>query len=408
MRLELTREILQVATAPEGTQAASLDIDSAFRNIPILPAHKPFLVLQSEDGVFFIDHVCPFGIASGPGVQGEVMDAIVAILEASGIAPSKKWVDDLVNFRFPIEPYTQGTYRYAYDLEDIYAVTQPLGTPWKLGKITPYDFRVVYVGFLWLLPERAVTLPEAKRLKYLRKVEVFLADAEARRVSFKEAMSINGTLSHVTFVYLEGRAYLSNLCTFISSFRTKFAPRFAPRSVLTDMKWWRVMLDKPSLVRPLKPRGPRQDIGIWVDASTSWGIGVLIAGQWNAWRLAADWKKDSRDIGWAEMIAAELAARYAIQLGYSNAEILIRSDNTGVVGAYNRGRSRNWQVNDSIRRMVFLAMGANIKFVLEYVNTEDNLADPVSRGTRGDASSQLPELLLIPEELIPFIVVDDR
>lgn len=74
----------QVATAPPGAQAATLDVDSAVRSVPILPAHKPFLTIQVDDDEFYIDHACPFGIASGPGLQGQPMDALVDILRHKG------------------------------------------------------------------------------------------------------------------------------------------------------------------------------------------------------------------------------------------------------------------------------------------------------------------------------------
>ena len=121
----------QIATAPPGAQAATLDIDAAFRNIPILPAHKPYIVIQGREGEFFIDHVCPFGISSGPGVQGEVMDAVVDILERHNIKPSEKWVDDLFNARFPTHEIAPGVYVYAYDIEDIFRITKRLGVPWN-------------------------------------------------------------------------------------------------------------------------------------------------------------------------------------------------------------------------------------------------------------------------------------
>jgi len=52
---------------------------------------------------------------------------------------------------------------------------------------------------------------------------------------------------------------------------------------------------------------PRQ----WVDASTDWGIGMVIGSQWVAWKLVHGWKLDGRDIGWAESIALELAISHA-------------------------------------------------------------------------------------------------
>ena len=49
------------------------------------------------------------------------------------------------------------------------------------------------------------------------------------------------------------------------------------------------------------------DPDVWIDASTKWGIGVVIGQEWAAWKLVIRWNKDGRDIGWAECIALELA-----------------------------------------------------------------------------------------------------
>jgi hypothetical protein len=46
---------------------------------------------------------------------------------------------------------------------------------------------------------------------------------------------------------------------------------------------------------------------IWVDASTSWGIGLLINSSWAFWKLLPNWNTNGRDIGWAEAITVELA-----------------------------------------------------------------------------------------------------
>ena len=56
----------------------------------------------------------------------------------------------------------------------------------------------------------------------------------------------------------------------------------------------------------------------------------------------------SRDIGWAKAIALELAMLWLEQEGFTDMEILIWGDNTGVIGAFNRGRSHNIPRNDSI------------------------------------------------------------
>jgi hypothetical protein len=51
-----------------------------------------------------------------------------------------------------------------------------------------------------------------------------------------------------------------------------------PRSVLSDMAWWTDVLSVSGAARSLVPRGTLEDVGVWVDASTSWGIGIVVNG----------------------------------------------------------------------------------------------------------------------------------
>lgn len=392
-----------VATCAPGSQACSLDVDSAFRNIPIHPNHKPWLVIQVENGSFYIDHVCPFGIASGCGLQGCIMDAIVDILAARGIHLTKKWVDDLSNVREPTGIDANGAWIYSHGVQDIFDVTAPLGVPWKAAKCFDYAFSVIYLGFLWDLPARTVSLPEEKRVRYLAKVEALLAVIDAgKQVTYSDAMSVNGTLSHIAFVYPQGRAYLTSLSAFTAKFPSRLALRWPPHSLVSDLRWWLDTLRAPGVYRSLTPRGELRDLGISVDASTSWGVGVVIGGKVDAWKLRSGWKSERRDIGWAEMVAVELAVRHVEGMGLRDCDILVLSDNMGVVGAFTRGRSRNYQVNASIRRAAVIAMSLNIRFVVNYVSTDANVADPVSRGKSDPSAARLP-LIALPEELLPFL-----
>ena len=49
------------------------------------------------------------------------------------------------------------------------------------------------------------------------------------------------------------------------------------------------------------------DPDMWVDASMSWGIGLVVNSCWAAWQPLDGWKEAGHDIGWAEMTTMELA-----------------------------------------------------------------------------------------------------
>ena len=331
------------------------------------------------------------------------MDATIDILEAKRLGEWEKWVDDAVGIRKPIGK-AGGKWVYAFNIQDIFKATKPLGVPWKASKCLDFGFDVKYLGFLWNLPEKRVSLPDEKRLKYLARIEAFLVKVKSNVPVTQEAcMLINGTLSHITFIYPQGRAYLPSLSAFISTSHDQPSARLhAQHSIRSDMAWWVHTLRQPKLSRSLKSRVLRK-LDVAANASTSWGIGVTIGNLFDAWKLAKGWKAGSRDVSWVEMIAVELAIRHVEHMGIADCDVRIHCANQGVISTFARGRSRNHQVNNSIRRADVIGMARNIHFILEYVRSERNPADPVSRGVPGRHLSRLPSIVL-PKYLTSLLI----
>jgi len=55
----------------------------------------------SWKGGSYIQHIAIEGFATASGIQGGVVDAMVALLNLHGIDPCIKWVDDFIFFRSP-------------------------------------------------------------------------------------------------------------------------------------------------------------------------------------------------------------------------------------------------------------------------------------------------------------------
>jgi len=90
------------------------------------------------------------------------------------------------------------------------------------------------------------------------------------------------------------------------------------------------------------------DPNVWVDASTSWGISVIIGEHWLAWHLLDGWKAEGRDISWAKAIALEIAVLWLVHEGYLVCKIIVRGENTGLIGTFKKGCSQNIPQNDSL------------------------------------------------------------
>jgi len=400
-----------ILDAPPLALAATLDVDSAFRRCPIQPSQRPNFVIYWQ-GHCYIDHNAPFGAASSGFIFGRIADALTAILRSRGIGPVINWVDDFLFFLFPTNPKRNDsdepfyTPLYPYSLDTIHALATFLGLPWKHSKTRPFASTFKYLGFLWDLTDKTVQIPDEKKRRYLEKLAPWIKGAKFTK---RDTESLLGTLVHCALAIPNARSRLPSLSRFASSFQNTQSPfiRKSPSpAVLSDIDWWRNQLSAPfcgsTLVRPPPP----SPIEFWVDASTTWGVGVVFNNAWDAWELQEGWKGNGRTIGWAEFIAIELGLLLAISQGHSNTHFLIRSDNQGVIFAIKGGKSRSPEQNAVLQRITQLLSTHSLWISSLYVRSADNIADGPSRGHPPSNLPRSRTRLTIPSSLTPFLITN--
>jgi len=187
-----------------------------------------------------------------------------------------KWVD---NFNFMHEPcgtvsHDDGSkdYIYAYDLGDIIQLMDKLGILWHPIDKKGHDFTFLatYVGFDWDLQAQTVSLPECQHKKYAVRVSAYL---DAEWVSLEETMKIHGTLQHMTFILMSSSSYLPSISRVIMGFKGDIHHHHhRSHYVHVDLLWWRAVFSEAHIGCYLLPP-LHWDPDVWVDASTSWGIG---------------------------------------------------------------------------------------------------------------------------------------
>lgn len=393
-----------VRNSTSGTQAATMDVDAAFRCCPITPQQQPHFVVHWNN-TFYIDHNVPFGAASSGGVFGRLADAMAAIVRYHTKSECTKWVDDFVFFRSPVDPPTQNQdTRYSYDLDLIQQLAHRLGWPWKPEKTQPFASTFKYLGFVWDLEAKSVHIPENKKAKYGRKLDEWLTRTNHSR---KEAESLLGTLVHCALALPDGRSRLPALSRFVTSFEGKSAfSRRTPNSRTTqDICWWRSILSQQDPGSSIRSPPPTSNLDIWVDASTSFGIGVVFEQEWDAWRFLPGWDADPlRKIGWAEAVALEFGIRLALHKGFQGMHLLIKSDNMGVIGALEGGKSRNAEQNIVLQRITTLLHTHSTWVSTVYTPSALNLADLPSRGIPATGKKRTLDTFRLPDCLSPLIL----
>jgi hypothetical protein len=319
-----------ILSLPDGCLAATFNISAAYRLTLVRPSQQNTLCIFWNDKVY-VDRAVMFGLTSSAGVFGSIADMLVAIYGGAGFKAIKKWVDDFFVIRFPHESWTE---------QEFMELTGAIGVPWSLKKMRPLTATQHYIGFLWNLDARTAALPEEKvwaaqalLRKWLNKGSVFSAH---------DAASVHGKLVHISCIYKLIRPFLCSIAHFAQSFSSGRAKLTPPMAVTADMSWVDFIISiSPNEISLAHPEPI--DIGWWGDASSSFGIGIVIGSRWAVWKWATGIRvspKSTYDISWAKAVAVELGLCLAAGAGLLNTlrgqPVLVRSDNMGVVVIMNK------------------------------------------------------------------------
>ncbi|KAE8179514.1 hypothetical protein CF328_g9456, partial [Tilletia controversa] len=234
---------------PPGSLAAMADASEAFRVVGAAKDQWPGLVILAPSGWFIIDTRLPFGLASATGVWGSVADATLAIIHAHfdtevGLR-AVKWVDDFVFMKPPSSDLL---------LDNVLAVTEPLGFPWHPEKRSEFASEVRYLGFEFNVHTFVVKLPEDKAAKYRERAVPFTKSGHVR---LKDVERVFGCLQHIVIMARDLGPHLADFAEFLGVFDRDdlFQYRFIPARVQDEAKVWLKALGSP-LRRSFAAPGP--------------------------------------------------------------------------------------------------------------------------------------------------------
>ncbi|KAE8214056.1 hypothetical protein CF326_g9812 [Tilletia indica] len=280
-----------------------------------------------------------------------------------------KWVDDFLILR--LDP--------TVTIDDVVREMSETGFPWNHAKTVDFSSTPKYIGWIFNIRDRKAILPRDKAEKYLERARPFMLD---ERRSLTDSMQLLGSLQHVAYVARDLRPHLSALSAFVAGWEQNnpFQNRYVKPDVRAEAAKWVNELSHIPFVRSFAPPAKRFPDTVWVDASSEWGIGVMIGEKWSAWKWMKGWDADSRGIGWAEAVALEFGMLAALAYGAENCLIDFRSDNQGVLYSYKMGHSKGTQINTVMKRVVALERDKRMRLDISYVESANNPADGPSRG----------------------------
>jgi hypothetical protein len=353
---------------------AIFDWEKAYRQIPTAMDQWPYLLIKTFDDRLLLDTRITFGGVAGCGSFGRPADAWKKImLHEFDLITVFRWVDDNL-FVKSIDSQTQ--------MEDIVARSNELGVKTNDGKFSPFAVEQKYIGFIWNGTEKSVRLPDGKLSDRINQLKSF---SNQTKFSYNDVEIMVGRLNHVSYILPQLRCYLCSFYRWMKSWMTKSAHRELPEDVRNDLERWTHTLLTFKTTR-LMPNPAPTEIG-WVgDASTSFGIGILIGRRWAQFQLAEDWlniRRHTGGIAWLETVAIRLGLLMLETLGIKQGKtFIVWTDNTTTENAIKKRKSKDSAVNEEWKIIQDLLVKLQTDLEPRRVVSENNEADGLSRGIR--------------------------
>jgi hypothetical protein len=215
-----------------------------------------------------------------------------------------------------------------------------------------------------------------------------------------------GRLNHVSYMLPQLRCYLNSLYRMLCGWGHLKATRPIPEDVADNMRYWHTTLLTLQETR-LIPNPAPTEIG-WVgDASTKYGIGVLIGQHWAQFQLRELWPKKPKGeggIAWLETVAIRLGLLMLESLGIRPGKtFIVWANNTTTQSLIRKRKLGDRAVNEEWKIIQTLMVRLQTKIVAKRVTSANNNANALSQGEVGDLEARRKVVIKMPFDLNRYL-----
>ncbi|KNF00710.1 hypothetical protein PSTG_06124 [Puccinia striiformis f. sp. tritici PST-78] len=372
------------------------DWEKAYRQIPTKMDQWPFLLVQDFDGNLLLDTRITFGGVAGCGSFGRPADAWKEVMmKEFDLVHVFRWVDDNLFVKLP---------HSRTKMVNIVGRSKEMGVKTNEKKYSEFNDKQKFIGFLWDGRKRTVELPPKKLEDRIQQIEHLLTPKKL--FTYKDALVIAGRLNHVTNILPQLKCYVRSIYQWQMDWHNLLARRPIPDDVRADLQWWSFSLRTCNPTRLIPEQYPT-DIGWIGDASTSYGIGIIIGKLWARFRLTRDPSlcEPGNTIAWLETLAIRLGLLMLMEIGASPGKtFIVYTDNTTTQSAIEQRKSRDPSVNNEWKIIQRLLIDAEIDIEAKRVTSKENRADGLSRGNRTGHLIHNRLSVELPEDLRSFLI----
>lgn len=380
-----------------------IDIQAAYRAVPIAPGHRKFLGFSwdlGEGKEYYTDNRLCFGMTTGPFYFNSISTFVAEALWYCFGVRIIHYLDDYLVISPSFQETLQGQLATIKFLRFL-----GFHVAWR--KISPPSTCTIYLGIEIDTVCMHLRLPDEKVQKFKTYVNRY---ASCIYITKKELEKLNGILSHCAQIVQSGRLFVRRCYDCYSQIVNSHLHSIKISAGMhDDLLWWKDFAPHfnglcliPYTVCPTP---------VWTDASLL-GFGAIFGGDW----LAGSWgdvypitmendscghfaqappmeDEHSRNINvlelWAVVAALERWAPH-----FSDKSVHLYVDNSQVMFMLRNSSSINKQCMAWLRRLFWLTMKFNVRLLPEYVPSEDNVAaDCLSRIPYAKSASEIVDKL---------------
>lgn len=383
-----------VRKAGRGCFLVKLDVEAAYKQVPVHPDDWPLLGFQWE-GKWYYERVLPFGLRSSCRLWELYASALHHMLEQipvnRGYRSVIHYVDD---FLFVVEFKAEAQLL----LEGALCLCRTLGLPMAESKTEGPCTKLIFLGIELDTVEMRASLPDAK-LAELNELTSFWVGRQM--ASIEELQSLAGMLNFACQVVRPGRFYLRrviNHTTRLQRFaRSASTPYKVPKEVRDDVMCWKIVLNGWNGTSLLYDAEwiEADKLELFTDAcNTGWGAVFgkqWLCGAWSPLVLEKATRMKRLSMPYLELRALVLAVT-AWGPQWARRKIIFRSDCMPVVQAVSKGSSRQEHSMKLLRILIQKACIYNFDFKCVHIKgVENTAADLLSR--HGADALQMPEFI---------------
>ena len=355
--------------APTIIFMAKLDVESAFRIIPISPNDSPLLGFRWRDQ-FYMHAALPMGAASSSAIFETFSTALEWIGEK--VLKVTKIVHVLDDFLLLASTKD----KCQRDLQAFMMMCKRLGVPLAPGKTVGPCTCIQFLGIEIDSVSMEARLPLDKLTKCRALLRSFMGK---EKVTLRELQSLVGVLSFACSVIRFARAFLRRMIDLTLGITKPYHHIRLTSQVKLDLGVWLQFLDtyngKSFFIDNDFLTGDY--LQLFTDASGGKGYGAVCGPEW----FFGEWPVAWRTLNITVLELYPIFAAVEIwATSWENSSICFFTDNESLVSVLNKQSSKEPLVMGLLRKLILTCLRRNINFTARHVPGRSNtLADKLSR-----------------------------